>query len=212
MKTAAIYARVANSEEHIHDQLLALRLLATQRGFEVVCEYTDVVSGTKARRPGVDAMLAAARRGKFAVVLVTDCHRIAKSTRHFLQTVDELGRLGIEFMSQQENIGTTGESRGQFLALTRSLLKLQADLNKELIRAGMRRRKMEGFKLGRQPLAVNHAAIVRDRLAGMSLTDTGRKWGVSRSSVVNYVREHQRQIAGMECHHDSNTATVECAA
>jgi hypothetical protein len=71
----------------------------------------------------------------------------------------------------------------------------------------MRRRKLEGFKLGRQPLDVNHQALVRDRLNGMSLTDTARKkYGVSRASVVRFVREHQKQFAGVEFRHDSNIA------
>jgi DNA invertase Pin-like site-specific DNA recombinase len=120
--------------------------------------------------------------------------------------------LGIEFVSLQEEIGTMGESGTAFLTVTRSLLKLHADLNKELIRAGMRRRKQDGFKLGRRPLLVNHAALVRDRLSGMSLTDTARKWGVSRSSVVNYVGEHQKKFSGMKFQPDTNVTNIGCVA
>jgi DNA invertase Pin-like site-specific DNA recombinase len=211
MMTAAIYARVANSEEHIDDQLIALRKLGAQLGYTVV-EYTDIVSGTKARRPGLDALLRDARRGMFAVVLVADCHRIAKSARHFLQTVDELGRLDIEFVSLQDEMGTTRTTGTLFLTVARSILKLHADLNKELIRAGMRRRKLEGYRLGRQPLDVDHTALVRDRLSGMSLTDTARKYGVSRASVVRFVRESQKQFAGMEFRPDTNAVAVESVA
>jgi DNA invertase Pin-like site-specific DNA recombinase len=214
MKTAAIYARAANSEESFDYQLLALRRLAAQMGYEVV-EYTDVVSGTKARRPGLDAMMRDARKRKFDVVLVAALDRIARSTRHFLQLVVELSNLDIEFMSQQENIGTTGDLGGQFLAVTRSLLKLQSDLNKELIRAGMRRRKLEGFKLGRPPLDVNHAALVRDGLNGMSLTNVSRKYRLSRASVVRFVREAQRRnMAGVSGFPVGRTqeAAIECVA
>jgi len=210
MKTAAIYARVATPEEPIDDQLLALRLVAAQMGYAVV-EYTDIAYG-KARRPGLDAMLRDARKGKFDVVIILGLDRVARSTRHFLQLVVELSELGIEFVALEESIRTTGDLGGQFLTLTRSLLKLQSDLNKEQIRAGMRRRKLEGFKLGRQPLDVNHAALVRDRLAGMSLTVTAKKYGVSRASVVRFVRESQKQLAGVEFQHDSNAAAAECAA
>jgi hypothetical protein len=78
----------------------------------------------------------------------------------------------------------------------------------------MRRRKLEGFKLGRQPLDINHAALVSDRLAGMSLTNTARKYGVSRASVVRFVRESQRRDAvavGFPVGHEE-VATVECVA
>lgn len=33
----------------------------------------------------------------------------------------------------------------------------------------------------------------RDRLAGMSLTNVARKYGISRASVVRFVREAQRR-------------------
>ena len=52
---------------------------------------------------------------------------------------------------------------------------------------------MEGQKLGRAPLNIDHDALVRDRLAGMSLTSVAKKYGVSRASVVRFVREAKRQ-------------------
>jgi DNA invertase Pin-like site-specific DNA recombinase len=214
MKKCVLYARVSTPEQHIESQLCDLRKLAAQRGFEVVGEFTDVgVSGTKARRPGLDRLLADARKRKFHVVLVAAFDRMARSTKHFLQVVDELDGLDIEFVSRRENIDTTGAMGRMFLTLIGSIAELESELIRERIRAGMRRRKMEGFKLGRQPLDVNHAALVRDRLNGMSLTDTARKWGVSRASVVRFVREHQKQFAEVEFQHDSNiAAAVECVA
>ena len=59
-----------------------------------------------------------------------------------------------------------------FLTLIASIAELEADLIKERIRAGMRRRKLEGYRLGRQPLDVDREAIVADRLSGMSLTQS----------------------------------------
>jgi DNA invertase Pin-like site-specific DNA recombinase len=59
----------------------------------------------------------------------------------------------------------------------------------------MRRARMEGQKLGRAPLNIDHDALVRDRLAGMSLTSVAKKYGVSRASVVRFVREAQQRHA-----------------
>jgi transposase len=42
--------------------------------------------------------------------------------------------------------------------------------------------------VGRQPLDVDHDAIVADRLRGMSLTEVAKRYGVSRASVVRWVR------------------------
>ncbi len=192
MKKCALYARVSTLEQHVETQLYDLRQLAQQRGFEVVAEYTDHgVSGTKARRPGLDALMADARKRKFSVVLVAAFDRVARSTRHFLQVIDEFDSLGIEFVSRRENIDTSGPMGRLFLTLIASIAELEADLIKERIRAGMRRRRLEGYRLGRQPLDVDREAIVADRLSGMSLTQTAKKYGVSRASVIRFVRNAQ---------------------
>ena len=192
MKKCALYARVSTLEQHVETQLYDLRQLAAQRGFEVVAEYTDQgISGTKARRPGLDALMADARRRKYSVLLVAAFDRVARSTRHFLQVTSELDSLGVEFVSRRENIDTSGPMGRLFLTLIASIAELEADLIKERIRAGMRRRKLEGYRLGRQPLDVDHENLVGDRLSGMSLTKVAKKYHVSRASVVRFVRDAQ---------------------
>jgi DNA invertase Pin-like site-specific DNA recombinase len=190
--------------------------MAAQRGYEIVAVFTDVgVSGSKARRPGLDAMLRDARKRKFSVVLVAAFDRLARSTRHFLQVMDELASLDIEFISRRENIDTSGAMGRLFCTLLSSISELELDLIKERIRAGMRRRKLEGFKLGRQPIEVNHAALVADRLSGMSLTNVAKKYGCSRASVVRFVREAARrdvaEVSGLPVGQEE-VAAVECVA
>jgi len=95
MKKAVLYARVSTPDQHVESQLYDLRQLAAQRGFEVVGEYTDRgISGKKARRPGLDSLIAAARHKEFSVMLVSAFDRVARSTKHFLQVLDELDSLG----------------------------------------------------------------------------------------------------------------------
>jgi len=66
MKKAAIYVRVSTPDQHDESQLYDLRELAAQRGFEVVHEYEDRgVCGKKARRPGLDALMADAEGRSF---------------------------------------------------------------------------------------------------------------------------------------------------
>ena len=64
-----------------------------------------------------------------------------------------------------------------------AIAELEKSLIVERVGAGMRRAKLEGRRIGRAPLNVDRAAIVRDRLAGLRLTkwqnDTGypaRRW------------------------------------
>jgi DNA invertase Pin-like site-specific DNA recombinase len=108
MKRAAVYTRVSTLDQHPETQLHDLHQMAAQRGYEIVKEYVDRISGAKARRPGLDQMMADARRGKFDVILVWASDRIARSVKHFLEVLDELNRINIEFVSFREQIDTGG--------------------------------------------------------------------------------------------------------
>src|ERR1700756_5133450 len=107
MKRAALYMRVSTVDQHPETQLHDLRQMAQQRGYQIVEEYRDTISGARARRPGLDALMRDARR-RFDVVLVWASDRIARSVRHFLEVLDELNHLSIEFVSFRENLDTGG--------------------------------------------------------------------------------------------------------
>lgn len=196
MKKAAIYARISTSDQNIDSQLYAMRELATQRGFEVVREYEDRgVSGRRARRPGLDALTADARRKTFSVILVVAFDRVARSVKHFLQVMDEFDSLGVVFVSRRENVDTSGPMGRLFLTLIGSIAELESDLIKDRVRAGMRRAALDGVRIGRAPMNIDRSAIVPDRLNGMTLTTVSKKWGVSRSLVCKLVK---RSRAGDE--------------
>jgi DNA invertase Pin-like site-specific DNA recombinase len=190
MKKCAIYVRVSTADQHVDSQLYDLRQLAAPRGLEVVREYADRgISGGKARRPGLDALMADARQRKFSVVLVAAFDRIARSTRNFLQVIDELDNLGIEFISRRENFDTSGPMGRLFMTLISSIAELESDLIRERVRAGMRRAKLEGRQIGRARLDVDREQVVYDRRSGMSLTQVAKRHNISRASVCRMVKE-----------------------
>jgi DNA invertase Pin-like site-specific DNA recombinase len=187
-KRAALYLRVSTADQHPETQLHDLRGLAAQRGFEVVEEYTDRISGTKARRPGLDQMLADARQGRFDVVLVWASDRIARSVKHFLEVLDELNHLNIEFVSFREQIDTGGPLGRAIVVIIGAIAELERNLIIERVRAGMRRAKLEGRRLGRPPLDIDREALLRDRSRGQSLTQLARSYQISRASVMRILQ------------------------
>jgi len=76
MKRAVLYTRVSTVDQHLESQLLDLRQMASQRGLEIVREYSDKISGTKAKRSGLDQLMTDARHGRFDVLLVWSSDRI----------------------------------------------------------------------------------------------------------------------------------------
>ena len=199
MKKAVLYMRVSSLDQHPETQLLDLQQMAAQRGYEVVKQYTDRISGAKARRPGLDELMHDARRGNFDVVLVWASDRIARSVKHFLEVLDELNRLNIEFVSFREQIDTGGPLGRAIVVIIGAIAELERNLIIERVRAGMRRAKLEGRPIGRHPLDLDREAIRRDRRLGQSLGKIAREHGISRATVHRVVHEAvptpQKQVA-----------------
>ena len=190
MKRAALYLRVSTIDQHPETQLYDLRQMAAQRGYEIVQEYTDRISGAKARRPALDDMMRDARRGRFDAVLVWACDRIARSTRHFLEVLDELNRFNIEFVSFREQIDTGGPLGRAIVVIIGAIAELERNLIVERVRAGMRRARLEGRHIGRPSLELDREAICRDRQRGQSLGQIAREHRISRTTVHRVLHEH----------------------
>jgi DNA invertase Pin-like site-specific DNA recombinase len=170
-------------------QLYDLRQMVKQRGYLIVEEYEDRISGAKARRPGLDAMMRDARRGQFDVVLVWACDRIARSTKHFLEVLDELNRLNVEFISFREQIDTAGPLGRAVVVIIGAIAELERSLIVERVRAGMRRAKLEGRHIGRKALVLDRAAIHRGRQNGQSLGQLAKSYLVSRTTIHRVLGE-----------------------
>jgi DNA invertase Pin-like site-specific DNA recombinase len=197
MKKAAIYARVSTYEQNPQMQLNDLRQLAAQRGFVVTKEYVDHISGTRARRPGLDDLLRDARRGGFEVLLVWASDRLARSVKHFLEVLDELERLNIEFVSYRENLDTGGPLGRAVVTIVSVVAELERNLIVERVKSGMRRAKLEGRHIGRRPLAIDRASVLRHREAGRSLAEIAKAFTISRTTAARIITEEKKQALGV---------------
>jgi DNA invertase Pin-like site-specific DNA recombinase len=179
MKHAGLYLRVSMVDQHRESQGLELRRFAQERGYEIVQEYVDHgLSGLELRRPALDQLLKDAHRRRFDAVLVWSCDRLARSTKHFLQVLDDLNESGIQFLSQREAIDTEGPRGRAIIIIVSAIAELEKSLIIERVRAGMRRAKLEGRRIGRALLNVDRSAVIRDRIGGLSLTQTASKDGL----------------------------------
>ena len=189
MKRVVIYARVSSADQSVATQLCDLRPMAAARGYQIVGEYTDTISGTKAKRPGLDQLMADARRGRFDILMVWSFDRVARSVKHFLEVLDELNHLNIGLVSFRENIDTSGPLGRAMIVIVAAISELERSLIVERVRAGMRRAKLEGRQIGRARLDIDREQVVTDRRSGMSLTQVAKKHCISRASVCRLMKE-----------------------
>jgi DNA invertase Pin-like site-specific DNA recombinase len=195
MKRVGVYLRVSSVDQHPESQRIDLLQLVDQRGFTLVEEYTDRLSGVRAKRPGLDRMLSDARHGRFDAVLVWSCDRLARSVRHFLEVLDELNHLNIEFISFREQIDTAGPLGRAMVVILGAISELERNLIIERVRCGMRRAKLEGQHIGRPRLIVDREAVLRDRQRGFSIRQLAKMHRLSRTSVTRVLGECN-QIGG----------------
>jgi site-specific DNA recombinase len=101
MTRVALYARYSSDQQReasIEDQLRLCRLHAEKQGWTVADRYQDrAVSGASLIRPGIQALLADALRGRFEVVLAEALDRISGDQE------DVAGRLQAHGLRQREN-------------------------------------------------------------------------------------------------------------
>ena len=170
-KRVAIYARVSTIDkgQDPETQLLALRDYAARRGLVPAGEYVDYASGMRDDRPQYQALLAAARKRHIDVVLVWRYDRFARSTQALVQALNEFHRLGVDFISYQENIDTTTPQGEMIFTVMASLAQFESALISERVKAGMARARAQGKRISRAPIADGAPSADRGAVCGRAL-------------------------------------------
>ncbi len=185
MKRIAIYARVSTTDQSTDSQLLDLRRYVSERGWDRFKEYCDNgISGTKDSRPALNELMNDAKKRRFDVVLVWRFDRFARSTRHLINALEEFKNLRIDFVSYQENIDTSSPLGSAIFTIISAVAQLERDIIAERVKAGLRRARENGKKLGRPRAAIDPAEVHRLREQGMSFRAIARQLGVSHPTVM----------------------------
>ena len=83
MNRCVIYTRVSTDNQTTDNQTLELRKIANQKGYTIIGEYSDVMSGAKGRdkRTGFDNLIKGATRKEFDTILVWSVDRLGRSLK-----------------------------------------------------------------------------------------------------------------------------------
>jgi DNA invertase Pin-like site-specific DNA recombinase len=135
------YARVSTADQDIAGQAMRLE----QAG--VIKLFTDVRSGRSVDRPGLEALLAYARKGDTLTVVRLD--RLGRSLAELLATVALLKERGIELVSLEERIDT-GSAAGELVFhVFGAIAHFERRLIAERTRDGIAAARAEGRTPGR---------------------------------------------------------------
>lgn len=186
-KRAAIYARVSTDDQTIANQLLVLREVAERSGWEVVATYADEgVSGATDRscRRGLDQLMRAVVRREVDVVMAWSVDRLGRSLHHVLALFEELRVKGVDLYLHQQGFDTTTPHGRAMLQMCGVFAELERALIGERTRAGLRRARAEGKRLGRPRVPAASIATARKALmGGASVRQAALSAGVGKGTV-----------------------------
>lgn len=179
----AIYARVSTHDQTPENQLAELRRYAEARHWQATEFIDHGISGAKDRRPALDALLKAAKRRQFDVLVCWRLDRLGRNLRHLVTLIDELQALGIAFVSLNEGIDATTPAGRLQLHILAALAEFERGRISERVHAGLKRARREGKKLGRP-----RVHPVADRASsGLSVRQAATLWGVSKSTAARWI-------------------------
>lgn len=176
---AAVYVRVSKRDQTLENQLPDIQRVAQARGLIVVETFSDKMSGAKASRPGMNAMMKAAHEGRFTAVIVWAVDRLGRDMGAVVRTVEELDRLGVQLISHQEPwLVLDGPVRPLLLAIFAWVAQMERQRITERTLAGLDTAKRNGTKLGRKERTIDIDEAFRLRKAGKSIREAAKALGV----------------------------------
>ena len=106
-KRVGLYARVSHASGDCERQIIELREVVENHGWNIVDEYVDTgISGAKKSRPELDRMLKDALSRKFDVVATLELSRLGRSVSNMCEIVDLLKSKNIHLFIKNQNVDT----------------------------------------------------------------------------------------------------------
>ncbi|EMX8887047.1 recombinase family protein [Staphylococcus aureus] len=183
------YARVSTGLQNLDLQEDRLN----QYGCEKI--FSDHMSGSKSKRPGLDKAIEFARSGDKIVVWRLD--RLGRNMEDLITLVNELNNRGVSFHSLEENITMDkSSSTGQLLFhLFAAFAEFERNLILERSSAGRIAARARG-RYGGRPEKLNKQDLKLLKTLydnGTPIKTIAEQWKVSRTTIYRYLNKLNNQ-------------------
>ena len=183
------YARVSTGLQNLNLQEDRLN----QYGCEKI--FSDHISGSRSKRPGLDKAIEFARSGDTIVVWRLD--RLGRNMEDLITLVNELNERGVSFHSLEENITMDkSSSTGQLLFhLFAAFAEFERNLILERSSAGRMAARARG-RYGGRPEKLNKQDLKLLKTLydnGTPIKTIAEQWKVSRTTIYRYLNKLNNQ-------------------
>jgi len=185
------YVRVSTKDQKVDvqvDELVAV-------GVERANIFVDIgVSGKRASRPGLDALLAALQPGD--EVVVTKLDRLGRSMIHTAQLAQGFREGGIGFKSLKDSVDTSTASGRMMFNLLASFAEYERELIVERTLAGLEHARANGRVGGRRPVMRRPLALQIKALVdgGLKPAEIAKQLKVGRATAYRYIATYEEVL------------------
>lgn len=144
---AAVYIRVSTLDQHPENQRLALKEYVEKEGWDY--EVFEEKMSTRKKRPIKNEVYQKCMHKEFDILVIWKIGRWGRSTREVVNDFENLHNKGIKIVSLQDNIDMTTPNGRFFMQVLAAFAELEREIIRERVKAGLKRAKSEGKKLGR---------------------------------------------------------------
>lgn len=141
--------------------------------------FTEKISGKDMNRPQLQAMLSWLRDGD--VVVIESISRLSRSTRDFLNILDQLEKKGVALVSLKESIDTSTPTGRFMVSVFAALAELERDQIHVRQTEGIAEAKKAGKYRGRVPIQIDEHLFL----------DEVRKWKDGKQTAADTMRTLQ---------------------
>ncbi|WBS73149.1 recombinase family protein [Elizabethkingia meningoseptica] len=175
------YARVSTSEQNLDTQEDLLRNNGCERIF------SDVASGVRENRSGLNEMLSYLRKGDIVIVYKTD--RIFRSLKNMIDLIDKFNEKGVLFKSISEPAFDTTSANGKFIIqIFGAVAEFERNLISERTKTGLEGARKRKKLLGR-PVGASKESLEKYQYAkhlydnkDMSIDKACKQAGISKTT------------------------------
>lgn len=191
-KRIVLYARVSTKDkgQDTRNQLAQLRDFCQRQDWTIDREYVDHASAKTGDRPQFRAMMEAAARHEFDLVLFWSLDRFSREgVLETLQYLRTLTSYGVGWKSYTEQyLDSCGVFRDAVLSILATIAKQERVRMSERTIAGLERARKQGRIGGRPRVITDRAKVAKLRAAGKSLGEIAAEMGLTKTTVARIVR------------------------
>ena len=183
----SILSRISTSDQSNESGLQELRELCSQKGYEVVEEYVEVVSGSKGKdeRKELQRMLSDCKKGKFEKLIVWELSRLGRSLSHLVTTLQEMSDCGVDLYSIREGIDTSTQMGKTMFGLIGVFSEFELQVRKDRVQRGIDHYRKTHKNWGRRKSynKVFEQKVIKLREQGLSFRKISSELDCSTSMV-----------------------------